>query len=433
MTKTIMGIAKSGNTTEEMKRLSEIEDVPVEKIRERIASGRIVITRNIRRESIRTTGIGEGLYTKVNVNIGTSSMLVDIEMEKKKAHIAVKYGADTIMDLSTGGNLDEIRRILLKEVEPLPLGTVPAYQAWIEGVKKYGGVSFPSEWFIEIVERQLRDGVDFMTIHSALSLELARKAVASTRIMPIVSRGGAMLAVWMLENNEENPFRQHWDYLLELFREYDAVISIGDSLRPGTIMDQHDELQVTELIEIARQVKQAREHDVQVIVEGPGHMTLDQITSNITLMKKLTNKAPYYVLGPLVTDIAMGYDHIAAAIGGAIAAAHGADFLCYLTPAEHLSLPTIEQVREGLVATRIAAHAGDIVKLGKRAYRRDVELSVFRARLEWDRVLEYAFDIEKAREIYTQFPVSTRGCNMCGQYCVFLLLDKLLKKPALKQ
>jgi len=433
VTKTIMGIAKSGNTTEEMKRLSEIEDVPVEKIRERIASGRIVITRNIRRESIRTTGIGEGLYTKVNVNIGTSSMLVDIEMEKKKAHIAVKYGADTIMDLSTGGNLDEIRRILLKEVEPLPLGTVPAYQAWIEGVKKYGGVSFPSEWFIEIVERQLRDGVDFMTIHSALSLELARKAVASTRIMPIVSRGGAMLAVWMLENNEENPFRQHWDYLLELFREYDAVISIGDSLRPGTIMDQHDELQVTELIEIARQVKQAREHDVQVIVEGPGHMTLDQITSNITLMKKLTNKAPYYVLGPLVTDIAMGYDHIAAAIGGAIAAAHGADFLCYLTPAEHLSLPTIEQVREGLVATRIAAHAGDIVKLGKKAYRRDAELSVFRARLEWDKVLEYAFDIEKAREIYTQFPVSTRGCNMCGQYCVFLLLDKLLKKPALKQ
>ncbi|MCY0868215.1 MAG: phosphomethylpyrimidine synthase ThiC [Desulfurococcus sp.] len=430
MSKTIVSTARAGSISEEMRKLSELEGVPAEKIRDRIASGRIVIIANNRLENLKVTGVGRGLYTKVNVNVGTSGTVMDVEMEREKVKIAVEYGADTVMDLSIGGDLDEIRRLIIREARPLPVGTVPVYQAWIEGVRRYGGAGFPSDWFLEIVERHLRDGVAFMTIHSAISLELARRAVRSSRIMPIVSRGGAMLAAWMLENNEENPFRRHWDYLAELFAEYDAVVSIGDALRPGSIVDQHDELQIAELTEAARQVKSLREKGVQVIVEGPGHMTIDQVASNIKLMKKLTDGAPYYVLGPLVTDIAMGYDHIAAAIGGAIAAASGADFLCYLTPAEHLSLPTPEQVKEGLIAARIAAHAGDIVKLGARAYRRDFELSLHRARLEWSEVFKYAFDRERALRIYKQFNVNVSSCNMCGQYCVFLLLGKYLRERA---
>ena len=421
-------IARSGSVTDEMREIARREGVSAEKLRDRIASGRVVLLRNTRRSGVRVAAVGEGLSTKVNVNIGTSGTVVDVDMEREKARIAVRYGADTVMDLSIGGPLDEIRRILIKESEPLPLGTVPTYQAWIEGVKRYGGVTMPSDWFIDVVEKHLRDGVDFMTIHAALTRDLVEKVVRSKRVMPIVSRGGALLAAWMLENQEENPYRKHWDYLLELFAEHDAVISIGDALRPGTIADQHNEFQVAELVEAARLVRSAREHGVQVIVEGPGHMTLDQVVADVKLMKSLTNGAPYYVLGPLVTDTAMGYDHIAAAIGGALAAAAGADFLCYLTPAEHLSLPSPEQVKEGLIAAKIAAHAADLVKLSPKAAKRDIELSILRAKLRWSEMFRYAFDEEKARKIYLQFGARTEACNMCGQYCACLILSKYTRK-----
>jgi len=425
--KTIMLIARSGGVPDELYGLSKIEGVEVEKLRKLLAEGKIIVTKNVRRRNVKIVGVGKGLTTKVNVNIGTSATVIDLEMEKEKARIAVKYGADMIMDLSTGGNLSEIRRELMRASEPLPFGTVPTYQAHIEGVQRFRALP-PEDFYLKVVEEHLRDGVDFMTIHAGITLELARKALRSGRVEPIVSRGGAMLAAWMLENSSENPYYKNFDYLLELFAEYDATISLGDALRPGAIADAHDELQIAELINNARLVKKAREKGVQVMVEGPGHMPMDKIVADIKLMKSLTDEAPYYVLGPLVTDIAAGYDHIAAAIGAAIAAAAGVDLICYLTPAEHLSLPNPEQVKEGLIAAKIAAHAGDIVKLGERASRWDLEMSVARAKLDWGRMFELSLDRERAESIYRQFGVSAASCNMCGPYCVFLILGKYMKR-----
>ena len=420
--------ARSGSVPEELKTISKQEDISPEKLRTRLADGRIIVVRNLRRvDNIRIFGIGEGLSTKVNVNIGTSATVCDLEMEKEKARIAVKYGADTLMDLSTGGDLDKIRSELMKVSEPLPLGTVPTYQVWIEGAQKHGGL--PSEdLFFNVIERQLKDGVDFMTIHAGITWQLARRMVKSNRVAPTVSRGGAMLAAWMLENEKENPYYKNWDYLLEMFAEHDATISLGDALRPGAIVDAHDDLQISELINSANLLKTARKKGVQVMIEGPGHMPMDKIPADIRLMKSLTKGAPYYVLGPLVTDLAVGYDHIAAAIGAAIAAAEGADLLCYLTPAEHLSLPSPEQVKEGLIASKIAAHAGDIIKLGEKALEADRRLSIARADLDWESVFKMSFDPEKVKKDYQQFSAKVKSCNMCGPYCVFLILDKYLKK-----
>jgi len=429
LNKTIMLEAKSGAVPEEVKALAKLEGVDPNKLRTKLAEGRVIIIRNAlkRLEKVRLTGIGEGLSTKVNVNIGTSATVCDLEMEKEKARVAVEYGSDAIMDLSTGGNLDEVRAILMKESEPLPFGTVPTYQSWIEGIKKYKGL--PSEdWIFNVIERQLKDGVDFMTIHAGITKELAQRVVKGKRVAPTVSRGGAMLTAWMLELDEENPYYKNWDYLLELFAEFDAVISLGDALRPGAIADAHDELQVSELINNARLLDEAREKGVQVMIEGPGHMPLDKAATDVRMMKALTRGAPYYVLGPLVTDIAVGYDHIASAIGAAISAAEGADLICYLTPAEHLSLPNPEQVKEGLIAAKIAAHAGDIVKLGEKAAKRDKEISIARARLNWKRMFELSVDDKRAREIYKQFGTQVDSCNMCGPYCVFLVLEKYSEK-----
>jgi len=429
MVKTIMLECRAGSIPDEVMAVAKVEDVDVIKLARRVAEGRVVIPRNARRlGKVKSVGVGEGLFTKVNVNIGTSGTVVDIEMEKQKARIAVKYRSDTIMDLSVGGDLTEIRRVLMNESEPLPFGTVPTYQAWIEGVKKFNGLP-PADWFLKVVEEHLRDGVDFMTIHAGITRDLAEKALKSDRVQPIVSRGGAMLAAWMLEAGEENPYYRNWDYLLELFAEYDAVISLGDALRPGAIADAHDELQIGELYINAKLTDKARSKGVQVMVEGPGHMPLDKVILDIEIMKSLTRGAPYYVLGPIVTDIAAGYDHISAAIGAAIATANGADLICYLTPAEHLSLPNPEQVREGLIAAKIAAHAGDTVKLGAKAARWDIEMSIYRAELKWNEMFKLLIDKEKAEEIYRQF--GDRGiasCTMCGQFCVFILLDKWLKQ-----
>ena len=428
MAKTIMLEARSGSIPDELVVLSKIEDVDVNKLRARLAEGRIIVTKNVRRDGrVKIIGVGEGLSTKVNVNIGTSTHVVNLEMEKTKARIAVEYGSDTIMDLSTGGDLDYIRRMLLRESEPLPFGTVPTYQAYIDSIKK--NKAMPSEDdFLKTVEKHLRDGVDFMTIHAGITKDLAMRAVRSNRIEPIVSRGGAILAAWMLENDSENPYWKNWDYILELFADYDATISLGDALRPGAIADALDDLQIQELINNARLLEKARKAGVQVMIEGPGHVPLNKVIADIRLMKSLTNGAPYYVLGPLVTDIGLGYDHIAAAIGAAIATAEGADLICYLTPAEHLSLPNPEQVKEGLIAAKIAAHAGDIVKLGEKALKKDREISIYRAKLQWDKMINSSLDPKKAREIYTQYGVRLSSCTMCGELCVFLILSKWMKR-----
>ena len=428
MPKTIMLEARSGSIPEEIELVAKKEGVDPNKLRIKVAEGKVIVPRNLRRkDKVNVIGVGEGLSTKVNVNVGTSTTVMDLEMEKEKAKVAVKYGADTIMDLSVGGDLRSIRLMLMKESEPLPFGTVPTYQVQIEGVAKYKSLP-PEDFFFKVLEEHLRDGVDFMTIHAGITLELAKKTIKSDRIEPIVSRGGAILAAWMLENDAENPYYKNWDYVLELFAEHDAVISLGDALRPGALVDALDELQISELINNARLFKKAKEKGVQVMIEGPGHVPLNKIVADIRLMKSLTGGAPYYVLGPLVTDIAAGYDHIAAAIGAAIAAAEGADLICYLTPAEHLSLPNPEQVKEGLIAAKIAAHAGDIIKLGEKALKKDREISMYRAKLNWEKMFELCLDREKAEAIYRQFGVKTSACNMCGSLCVFQILSKYIKR-----
>ncbi|MEZ0393796.1 MAG: phosphomethylpyrimidine synthase ThiC [Desulfurococcaceae archaeon] len=406
--------------------LARREGVEVEYLERQARAGRVVMPRNVRKKRYRLVAIGAGLTTKVNVNVGTSGVYADLGLEEEKVEVALRYGADTLMDLSTGGDLDHIRRRLMEKADGTPFGTVPAYQAWIEGVRRFGNVaSIPGDWFIEVVERHLRDGVDFATIHAAITRELAVKALRSDRVMPIVSRGGSMVAAWMMETGRENPFYANWGHVLELFKEYGAVISLGDALRPGATADAHHELQLGELLVNARLAREAVSNGVQVMVEGPGHMTMDKVVADVRLMKSLTGGLPYYVLGPLVTDVAHGYDHIAAAIGAALAAAAGADLICYLTPAEHLGLPSVEQVKEGLIASRIAAHAGDLVKLGRRAAAWDVEVSIARARLDWRRQLELSMDEGRAKAIREQFGgAALRSCTMCGQYCVFLLLEK---------
>lgn len=421
--------SKSSSLVDYVYEIAKSEGVDYEVLRRRVASGRVVIPANRSKRAVRPIGIGEGLTTKVNVNVGTSGVYADIALEEEKVKTALKYGADTIMDLSTGGDLDAIRRRLIEVSNGLPFGTVPTYQAWIYGVRKYGNIaSIPSDWFVEVVEKHLRDGVDFMTIHAALTRELALKAVRSTRVMPIVSRGGSMIAAWMLETQRENPYLENWDSILELFKDYNAVISLGDSLRPGATADAHDELQLLELLMNAKLAREAVSRGVQVMIEGPGHMTLDKVLADVKLMKSLTNGLPYYVLGPLVTDIAAGYDHIAGAIGAALAAAAGADLICYLTPAEHLGLPSTEHVKEGLIASKIAAHAGDLVKLGRKVAVKDVEMSIARSKLNWEYQVKASLDPERSIAIRNQFNGSgLKSCTMCGQYCVFLVLDKYIK------
>jgi len=426
---TQMKAAKAGRVTEEMKLVAEIEDVPVEWLRQRVAKGTVIIPRNMVKENVKIVGIGEGLTTKVNVNIGTSTLYTNLDMEIEKAKIAIKYGTDTIMDLSTGGDLDHIRRELIK-VAPVPFGTVPIYQAFIDVAKKKGaGIYMTEDDVFKVIEKHLKDGVDFMTVHVGITKDIVKKVVNGGRVTGIVSRGGAILAAWMLHNNEENPLYKNYDYLLELAAEYDAVLSLGDALRPGSVLDAHDYAQMAEMLNVAHLVERAWEKNVQVMVEGPGHVPLHQVAANVRLEKALCKGAPYYVLGPLVTDIAAGYDHIAAAIGAAIAAAEGVDLICYLTPAEHLSLPDPEDVKLGLIAAKIAGHAGDIVKLGEKALKHDLEMSIAREKLDWRKMYKLSLDPEKARAMHERYSRVTEGpCTMCGDLCVYLLLKKFQRE-----
>lgn len=415
--------ARRGSPAEEFKLVAEAEGLTVEKLMAGVASGRMIIVRNVaRRSEIQPLGIGEGLRVKVNANVGTSPEVEDVELEVEKAKVAVKYGADTVMDLSTGGDLDLIRRRILREVR-VPLGTVPIYQAGIEAVRRGGLlVDMSEDDMLRMIERHARDGVDFMTIHAGITFEIVERLRRNGRAAGIVSRGGAFLASWMLRHEKENPLYTNFDRILEIAREYDFSISLGDALRPGSIADASDWFQIQELLTVKRLVDRCWKAGIQVMVEGPGHVPLDQVEANVKIQKALCRGAPFYVLGPLVTDIAAGYDHIAGAIGGALAAMAGADFLCYVTPSEHLALPTVEDVKEGVIAARIAAHAADIVRLGEKARRVDLQLSRARAKLDWETQHRLSIEPERARQIRLRAKPKTGTCSMCGEYCVYRVL-----------
>ncbi len=419
--------ARRGVITEEMKKAAKHDDVSEEFIMRGVANGSIIIPKNVaRKQEIKVVGIGNGLSTKVNVNIGTSTLRVNLDEEIEKARVAVKYGADTIMDLSDGGDLDMIRRKLMEEA-PIQFGYVPVYQAYNHAVNKYKNpVEMSEDDFLNAFEKAVKDGVDYTTIHSGLTKTLAERVLEVERYGGIVSKGGTITAAWMLRNDKENPYYEHFDYLCEIAREYDVTFSLGDALRPGSILDSHDELQIAEMINVARLAKRAREYDVQVMIEGPGHVPLNEVAANVRLAKSMFN-APYYVLGPLVTDVAAGYDHIASAIGAAVAASEGVDLLCYLTPSEHLALPTPDDVKEGLIAYRIAAHAADIVKIRDRAIRWDREMTEARRTLNWSRQIALSIDPEKAAKIHAregQREGENVPCTMCGSACVYIMLPE---------
>src|ERR671918_65473 len=426
---TQMNNARRGIPTAEMIQVAKDEDISLETLVHGVASGSIIIPKNIsRRQQIKVVGIGQGLKTKVNVNIGTSTLYQNLEEEISKASVAVKYGADTIMDLSDGGDLNHIREELL-EAAPITFGTVPVYQAYALGVEKFKDpLNITSDDFLNAFEKNLKDGVDYTTIHSGITKELAKRILDVQRYGGIVSKGGTITAAWMLKYDKENPYYEYFDYMCEIAGKYDCTFSLGDALRPGSILDSHDELQISEMINVGRLAKRAKEKEVQVMIEGPGHVPLNEVAANVRLAKSLIGDVPYYVLGPLVTDIAAGYDHIASAIGAAVSASEGVDLLCYLTPAEHLALPTVEDVKEGLIAYRIAAHAGDLVKLRDKVIGWDREITEARRTLNWDKQIALSIDPEQAAKIHHRRQVQQHGnnvpCTMCGGACVYIMLPQ---------
>jgi phosphomethylpyrimidine synthase len=410
--------AREGVLTSEIKSVAETERVDPSDLAERVAQGRVVIPANKNHRSLEPCGIGEGLLIKVNSNIGTSSDHIDLEEEMAKLEASVEAGADTVMDLSTGGDVDLIRRRIIA-ASKIPLGTVPIYQAVIEAVEESGGlIHLTVDKLFEVIERHLCDGVDFITVHCGLTLEGLEMLRSQGRDLDIVSRGGSFLTTWMIRHERENPLFEYYDRLLSLAKEYDVVLSLGDSLRPGCLADSTDRAQIYELMTLGRLTKLAWEEDVQVMIEGPGHIPLHEIEMNIKLEKSLCNNAPFYVLGPLVTDIAAGHDHIACAIGGAVAGWAGADFLCYVTPSEHLSLPSVDDVREGVIATKIAAHAADIARGNKLALELDKRMGMARKALDWEKQMDLALDQVMARKYRQNRPPAERDvCTMCGKYC----------------
>ena len=428
---TQMTSARRGIATDEMKQVAKDEDVTLDWLVPKIASGSIIIpSNNVRKEKIHNVGIGKGTKTKVNVNIGTSTLNVNIDEEVEKAKVAVKYHADTIMDLSDGGDVGVVRRRLL-EVAPITFGTVPIYEAYNFGVEKHKNpLDITEDDFLKAFENNVKDGVDYTTIHSGITKEIAKRILKVERYAGVVSKGGTITAAWMLKYDKENPYITHYDYMMELAQKYDVTFSLGDALRPGSILDSHDELQVQEMINISRLAKRANENEVQVMIEGPGHVPLNEVAANVRLAKSLIGDVPYYVLGPLVTDIASGHDHIASAIGAAVSASEGVDLLCYLTPSEHLALPNAEEVKSGLIAYRIAAHAGDLVKLREKAIKWDMKMTEARRTLDWEKQLALSIDPELAAKIHGrtgQHPGNNVPCTMCGGACVYLMLPQQRK------
>lgn len=414
--------ARKGQITPEMEKIAKTEDIEVKQIMRRISKGHIVIPKNINGKST-PIGIGKGLKTKVNANVGSSSEQEEITWELEKAKTAVKYGADTIMDLSTGPQLEEIRNAIMKEVNA-PIGTVPVYEAAVKSSKSKGAIiNMDEDDIFRAIINQAEEGVDFMTVHCGITKDTVEKVKNSDRIMGIVSRGGAFTAAWILKNEEENPLYKNYDYLLEIAKEHDVTLSLGDGLRPGCIHDATDIPQISELITLGTLVERARKNGIQVMVEGPGHVPLNQIETNIQLQKTVCKGAPFYVLGPLVTDMAPGYDHITSAIGGAIAAAAGADYLCYVTPAEHLSIPDEDDVKQGVIASKIAAQAADVAKGIKNARSNEIKMAQARKEFNWDLQFDLAIDHEKPRTCHERRPSHKEDmCTMCGDFCAIKLV-----------
>lgn len=422
-------LARKGVVSPQVKQVAHDEGVSADLVAQGVADGTIVVTANPYHADLAPRAIGTGLRTKVNTNIGTSPDYSDLQQELAKLRAALEAGTDTVMDLSTGGDITQIRRAIVGSC-PLPVGTVPIYQAGIEAIDRYGAiVDMSVDGLFDVIEENAKDGVDFMTLHCGVTQSAIARVKEQGRITNIVSRGGAFLTGWILHNEKENPLYEHYDRLLDLARKYDFALSLGDGMRPGCIADATDRGQVEELIVIGELVKRAREAEVQVFVEGPGHLPLDHVTPNVQLEKSLCHGAPFYVLGPLVTDIGAGYDHITGAIGGAIAAAAGADFLCYVTPSEHLSLPDVEDVKQGVIASRIAAHAGDIVKGVKGAREWDEKMSRARKELDWATQAELSLAPEFSRQVHQKIPSSERTCSMCGKYCALAIVEHYLKSP----
>jgi phosphomethylpyrimidine synthase len=410
--------ALKGIVTKEMKAVAREEGVSPEWLQEKIVSGRTVIPANRNHRGLKPIGIGEGLRIKVNTNIGTSSDHVDLEEELKKLEVSIQAGTDTVMDLSTGGDIDGIRKEIICH-SPVPVGTVPIYEAAIEAAKKRKGLpKMRVEDLFEVIERQAEEGVDFITVHCGVTQNAVERLRQAHRLLGVVSRGGSFLIEWMIYNRQENPLYEHYDRLLEIAKKYDVTLSLGDGLRPGCLADATDRPQVEEMIILGELTERAWAEGVQVMIEGPGHVPLDQIEANVLLEKRLCKGAPFYVLGPLVTDVSPGYDHITCAIGGAIAGKAGADFLCYVTPSEHLKLPSVEDVREGVIATRIAGHAADIARGNKIALQRDIEMSKARMAFDWEKQIKLAIDPEKARRYHEEGKSGEKDvCTMCGEFC----------------
>lgn len=416
--------ARKGIITPEMQAAAKKEGIQPETLRMRMAKGEAVIPCNIRHTSISPEAIGTGLSTKINVNLGISGDCCDYTMEMQKAQLAVQLGAHAIMDLSNYGKTSTFRKELIA-MSPASIGTVPMYDAI--GYLEKELTDMTAQDFLSVVRAHAEEGVDFVTIHAGINRRTVEAFMRDKRRMNIVSRGGSLLFAWMMMTGNENPFYEYYDEVLEILREYDVTISLGDALRPGCIDDATDAGQIAELIELGDLTKRAWERDVQVMVEGPGHMAMNEIAANMTLQKRLCHNAPFYVLGPLVTDIAPGYDHITSAIGGAIAAANGADFLCYVTPAEHLRLPDLQDVREGIIASRIAAHAADIAKGIPQAREWDNAMSDARHKTDWEEMFRLALDGEKARAYFESTPPADRHtCSMCGKMCAVRTTNMIL-------
>ena len=424
---TQIDFARAGQITPQMKEVAEREHRDPEYIRERVADGRIAIPANIVhvKKGMRAFGVGEGLSTKVNVNLGISGDKADAAEEWKKVKIAEDFGADAIMDLSNSGKTRQFRQQLIDET-PLMVGTVPMYDAI--GYMEKQLVKLTKDDLFEVVRAHAEDGVDFMTIHCGINKSVTKTFKETGRLMNIVSRGGSLLFGWMEVTGNENPFYEFYDELLEICHEYDVTISLGDSCRPGCLYDSNDATETAEMIELGKLCKRAWAAGVQVMVEGPGHMALDEIAANMKLQKRLCHNAPFYVLGPLVTDIGVGYDHITAAIGGAISASSGADFLCYVTPAEHLCLPNAQDVLDGLMATKIAAHAADIAKKVPHARDMDDKMGQARRKLDWDAMWKCALDPVTGKKRYEESPAATEGtCTMCGKMCAVRTVNKIFE------
>jgi len=414
--KTQMEAAKKGILTKEMKTVSQKENMDEQKLMQLVASGRVAIPANIRQE---------GLRTKINVNLGISGDCPDYEKEMEKVKLAIDFGAESIMDLSNYGKTHDFRTALI-EYSPAMIGTVPMYDAIGYLEKDLADITVKD--FMKVLQAHAEEGVDFMTIHAGINKRAIECFKRSGRLTNIVSRGGSLLFAWMEMTGNENPFYEHYEEVMDILREYDVTISIGDALRPGSIHDSSDAGQISELIELGDLTKRAWAKDVQVMIEGPGHMALNEIPANMLLQKRLCHGAPFYVLGPLVTDIAPGYDHITSAIGGAIASAHGADFLCYVTPAEHLRLPDLDDVKEGIVATKIAAHAGDIAKGIPNARDIDNKMSDARRRIAWEEMFALAIDKEKPRKYFESAPPAEMDtCSMCGKMCAMRTTNHILE------